>query len=62
MAILAMSPATATTIADILVFFVAFPPIIGGIIAFAVIVAHGEESRYEESRRHTPLEPPHRVA
>jgi hypothetical protein len=62
MIVLALSRSAQVTIVEIAVFFVGFPLIVGGLILFAVIQARGEQRTYEETRRHTPLEPPHHLS
>jgi len=49
--LLAMSPATKTTIVFIAVWFVVFPAFVTGLIAYAVVQARGERRANEEERQ-----------
>jgi hypothetical protein len=51
----------AETLAYLGIFFVGFPLLVAALTLIAVIQARGEQRAYEETRRHTPLEPPHHL-
>ena len=50
MLLLAMDEATKTTIAYVGVWFVVFPAIVTGLIAYAIVGALGEKRQNEENR------------
>jgi hypothetical protein len=56
---LGLDAATQTDIAFVAIWFIGFPALVTGLVLFAIVQARGEERRYAERRRHTPLEPPH---
>ena len=50
LSILAMSEALETTIAYIVIWFVAFPALVTGLIGFAIVQTIGEKRQNEENR------------
>jgi hypothetical protein len=49
--ILALSQAAQTTIADIVIWVIAFPALVTGLIAYAVVQARGEARENEAARQ-----------
>jgi hypothetical protein len=52
MLLLAISEAAKTTIADIVLWVIAFPALVTGLIVYAIAIARGEGTQDRENRRY----------